>query len=370
MNKDKKRVVLGISGGVDSAVSALLLKEAGYDVIGLFMKNWDDGEEECTAYVDSDDARNVCRKLGIQYYTINFEKKYWDRVFTYFLRELENGRTPNPDVMCNTEIKFSAFLDYALGLEADYIAMGHYANVEKVGDKYLLKRGVDGNKDQSYFLARINQRALSKTIFPIGQLEKSEVRRMAEEHDFINAKKKDSTGICFIGERNFNQFLDKHLLSTPGNIIDLDTDKVVGKHSGLIHYTLGQRKGIGIGGVGTGEPWFVVEKDLENNVLYVVQGSKNPALFSDYAIVTDFMWISGEEPVMPFQCTAKFRYRQSDIPVTVSKEDDTIKIVYDYPVKAVTPGQVAVLYDGEICLGGGIIESRYPSPFDIKNRRG
>ncbi len=364
INKNTK-VILGISGGVDSAVSALLLKEQGYDVTGLFMKNWDENDENCTAVEDSDDAMSVCQKLDINYYTINFEKKYWENVFTYFLKELENGRTPNPDVMCNTEIKFSAFLDYALSLEADYIAMGHYANVEEKDGVFYLKRGKDRNKDQSYFLARINQRALSKTIFPIGNLEKSEVRKLALENDFINAKKKDSTGICFIGERNFNEFLDKHLLSKAGDIVDFDKGKVVGKHTGLIHYTLGQRRGIGIGGVGTGEPWFVAEKDLEKNILYVVQGEKNPALYSDYLIAEDFHWIAEKEPQFPLKCTAKFRYRQSDIPVTVTKDGEYIKIVYDYPVKAVTPGQVAVLYDDEICLGGGIIKQRFGGKYEL-----
>ncbi len=364
MNK-KKKVILGISGGVDSAVSALLLKDQGYEVIGLFMKNWDENDENCTALEDSDDAMQVCQKLGIKYYTINFEKDYWDKVFSYFLKELKNGRTPNPDVMCNTEIKFKAFLDYALSLDADYIAMGHYANVEKIGDKFVLKRGLDENKDQSYFLARITSEALSKTLFPIGNLKKSKVRELAKENDFINASKKDSTGICFIGERNFNEFLDKHLLSKKGDIIDMDTGNIVGTHTGLIHYTIGQRKGIGIGGVGNGEPWFVAEKNLKENKLYVVQGKNNPALFSNYLIAEDFKWISGEKPKMPMKCTAKFRYRQPDIPVTIEEKNGFIKITYDNPVKAVTPGQVAVIYNGDICLGGGIIKNRFGGKYEL-----
>lgn len=355
----KKRVILGMSGGVDSSVSALLLKEAGYEVIGLFMKNWDEKDENgvCTATQDSEDARMVAHELGIPFYSINFEKEYWDRVFTYFLDELKKGRTPNPDVMCNQEIKFNAFLDYALGLEADYIAMGHYAQVEERNGYYYLLRGKDKNKDQSYFLSRIDQKALSKTLFPIGHLEKKEVRELAEKHNLYTAKKKDSTGICFIGERNFDEFLDKYLLSKEGDIIDLDGN-VVGKHMGLIHYTIGQRKGIGIGGVGTGEPWFVVRKDLESNILYVVQGENNPALYSTSLIGESPKWIIGKSPEMPFKCSAKFRYRQNDIPVTTNLlEDGNLQIEYNYPVKAVTPGQVAVLYDEDVCLGSCIIKS-------------
>ncbi len=363
MSKNKK-VVLGISGGVDSAVSAYLLKEQGYEVIGVFMKNWDENDEKCSAVDDSYDARSVCAKLGISYYTVNFEKKYWDNVFSYFLDELKNGRTPNPDVMCNTEIKFNEFLNYALKIDADYIAMGHYANVEEIDGEFYLKRGKDLNKDQSYFLSRITQEALSKTIFPIGNIDKSEVRKIANDNDFINANKKDSTGICFIGERNFDAFLDKHLLSKSGDIVDFDTGNVIGEHKGLIHYTIGQRKGIGIGGVGSGKPWFVIEKSLKNNILYVAQGEDNPLLYSDYLISDNFSWISGKEPQFPLKCTAKFRYRQKDIPVTVFKENNNIKIVYDYKVKAVTPGQVAVLYAGDICLGGGVIKSRHGGEYE------
>lgn len=362
----KKRVILGMSGGVDSSVSALLLKEAGYEVVGLFMKNWDEKDEYgvCTATEDSDDARKVAHQLGISYYTINFEKQYWDRVFTYFLNEYKKGRTPNPDVMCNQEIKFNAFLDYALKLDADHIAMGHYAQVEERNGKYYLLRGEDKNKDQSYFLSRIGQKALSKTIFPVGHLEKKQVRKLAEEHGLYTAKKRDSTGICFIGERNFDEFLDKYLLAKQGDMLDVDGNKV-GTHSGLIHYTLGQRKGIGLGGIGTGEPWFVAGKDLEKNILYVAQGKKHPALYSTSLIGESPKWTLEETPNMPLKCTAKFRYRQSDIPVTVNILDDgNLHIKYDYPVKAVTPGQVAVLYQDEVCLGGSII--KYIEPLDKK----
>lgn len=358
----KKRVILGMSGGVDSSVSGLLLKEAGYDVIALFMKNWSEKDEDgvCTATEDAEDARSVANQLGIPFYTINFEKEYWDRVFTYFLDEYKKGRTPNPDVMCNQEIKFNAFLDYALSLEADYIAMGHYAQVKESQGKYYLLRGNDKNKDQSYFLSRIGQKALSKTLFPIGHLDKKQVRKLAEENNLYTARKKDSTGICFIGERDFDEFLDKYLLTKEGDILDVDGD-IIGKHTGLIHYTLGQRRGIGIGGIGSGEPWFVVGKNLKENLLYVAQGEKHPALYSKSLIGENPKWILEKSPNMPLKCTAKFRYRQSDIPVTVDLlEDGNLYIKYDNPVKAVTPGQVAVLYDADICLGSCIIKSIEP----------
>ncbi|NLW41063.1 MAG: tRNA 2-thiouridine(34) synthase MnmA [Tissierellia bacterium] len=358
----KKKVILGMSGGVDSSVSALLLKEAGYEVIGLFMKNWDEKDEfgVCTATQDANDARRVANQLGIPFYTINFEKEYWDRVFTYFLDEYKKGRTPNPDVMCNQEIKFNSFLEYALKLDADYIAMGHYAQVEERDGKYYLLRGKDRNKDQSYFLSRIGQDALSRTLFPVGHLEKKEVREIAEKHNLYTANKKDSTGICFIGERDFDEFLERYLLTKEGDIVDVDGN-VLGKHKGLIHYTLGQRRGIGIGGIGTGEPWFVVGKNLKKNILYVAQGAEHPALFSVSLIGESPAWILGEAPSMPLKCTAKFRYRQDDIPVTVDALDDgNIHIKFDKPVKAVTPGQVAVLYQDEVCLGGSIIKSIEP----------
>lgn len=358
----KKRVVLGMSGGVDSSVAALLLKEQGYDVVGIFMKNWDEKDETgvCTATEDYEDVGRVASQLGIPYYTINFEKEYWDRVFSYFLKEYKAGRTPNPDVMCNQEIKFNAFLDYALKLEADYIAMGHYARVEKRGEKYHLLRGVDDNKDQTYFLSRIGQKALSKAIFPIGDIPKSEVRRLAEEHNLATAKKKDSTGVCFIGERDFDAFLNKYLLAEPGKIMTVE-GKEIGNHHGLIHYTYGQRRGIGIGGVGTGEPWFVCGKSLKENILYVAQGEAHPSLFTKSLVADDMFWTLDTPSEMPFKCTAKFRYRQADIPVTVHDlGENRVKIVFDHPVKAITPGQVAVLYDGETCLGSGIINSAEP----------
>ncbi len=351
-----KKVILGMSGGVDSSVAAVLLKEQGYDVVGLFMKNWDEKDEGgvCTATQDYEDVMRVAGQLGIPFYTVNFEKEYWDRVFSYFLNEYRNGRTPNPDVMCNQEIKFNAFLDYALKLDADYIAMGHYAGVMEKDGRYYLVKGADKNKDQSYFLARITEKALSKTIFPLANIEKSEVRRFAEEHKLYTAAKKDSTGVCFIGERNFDQFLDQFLAAKKGPMMTADGKKI-GEHTGLIHYTIGQRRGIGIGGVGTGEPWFVVGKNLKKNILYVAQGEKHPALFTTELLTEETVWIT-EKPEFPFKGTAKFRYRQQDIPVTLSEDKDgNVKVVYDSPVAAITPGQIAVFYDGEICLGSGII---------------
>lgn len=358
-----ERVILGMSGGVDSSVSALLLQQQGYEVIGLFMKNWDEKDETgvCTATEDYIDVGRVAAQLDIPYYTVNFAQEYWDKVFEYFLKEYRAGRTPNPDVMCNTQIKFSAFLDYALKLEGSYIAMGHYAQVEKRGERYCLLRGEDKSKDQSYFLSRIDQKALARTIFPIGHLPKSEVRELAQKYELATANKKDSTGICFIGERDFDLFLDRYLLAKKGDLYSVE-GKRLGEHSGLIHYTYGQRRGIGIGGVGTGEPWFVVGKSLKKNILYVAQGEEHEALYTLQLIAEDMLWISGEEPKLPIKCTAKFRYRQEDIPVTVQagKRSGELVIVYDHPVKAVTPGQVAVLYDGEVCLGGAIIKTAQP----------
>ena len=324
------------------------------------MKNWSEEDESgiCTATNDYKDVARVASYLDINYYTVNFEKEYWDRVFSYFLEEYKKGRTPNPDVMCNTEIKFNAFLDYAMNLDADYIAMGHYARVREEGGEYFLLRGKDKNKDQSYFLARITQKALSKTIFPIGDLEKSEVRDIAIKNNLATANKKDSTGICFIGERDFDNFLDKYLLSEEGEIKTVD-GKIIGKHKGLIHYTYGQRRGIGIGGVGSGEPWFVAGKDISDNVLYVAQGENHKSLFTKSLIISDMSWITKEKKT-PFKCTAKFRYRQEDISVSVNKINSKFNITFDKPVKAVTPGQIAVLYDEEICLGGGIIETAEP----------
>lgn len=356
-----KRVILGMSGGVDSSVSALLLKEQGYEVIGVFMKNWDDTDEfgHCTAEDDAEDVRRVCDQIGIPYYTVNFEKQYMDKVFSYFLDEYRKGRTPNPDVMCNREIKFGEFLQKALELGADYIATGHYARVDHKDGKFRLLRGVDNNKDQTYFLNALNQYQLSKAMFPIGHLPKPEVRAIAEKAGLATAKKKDSTGVCFIGERNFKEFLSGYLPAKPGEMRTLDGE-VKGRHDGLMYYTLGQRQGLGIGGSGSGEPWFVASKDLENNILYVVQGEKHPSLYSSGLLATDVNWISGELPT-ELKCTAKFRYRQPDQGVTVRfGPDQTAEITFDQPQKAITPGQSVVFYDGEICLGGATIDKMLP----------
>ncbi|MEC2343493.1 tRNA 2-thiouridine(34) synthase MnmA [Paenibacillus barengoltzii] len=356
------RVVVGMSGGVDSSVTALLLKQQGYDVIGIFMKNWDDTDEfgYCTAEADAEDVRRVCEQIDIPYYTVNFEKQYYDKVFAYFLEEYKRGRTPNPDVMCNREIKFGEFLNKALDLGADYVATGHYARVVEENGTFKLLRGVDSNKDQTYFLNALNQDQLSKAMFPIGHLPKPEVRRIAEEAGLYTAKKKDSTGVCFIGERNFKEFLSNYLPAQSGDMIDIVTGEVKGRHDGLMYYTLGQRQGLGIGGSGTGEPWFVADKDLERNILYVVQGDKHLSLYSTSLIASGVNWIAGADkmPEGPYKCTAKFRYRQPDQGVTLTKQPDgTVHVAFDEPQKAITPGQAVVFYQGEECLGGGTIEA-------------
>ncbi|WP_439444276.1 tRNA 2-thiouridine(34) synthase MnmA [Listeria aquatica] len=351
------RVVVGMSGGVDSSVTAYLLKQQGYDVIGIFMKNWDDTDEfgVCTATEDYEDVIRVANQIGIPYYSVNFEKEYWDKVFRYFLAEYELGRTPNPDVMCNKEIKFKAFLEHAESLGADYVATGHYARVEKVDGEVKLLRGVDENKDQTYFLNQLSQEQLSHVMFPLGGMEKSEVRRIAEEAGLATAKKKDSTGICFIGERNFKEFLSEYLPAKPGSMQTFD-GKEMGKHDGLMYYTIGQRHGLGIGG--DGDPWFVAGKDLKRNVLYVVQGFHDDSLYSSSLIATDVSFTSNEPKPATFRATAKFRYRQKDTGVTVNLlADGKAEVMFDEPVRAITPGQAVVFYDGEICLGGATIDT-------------
>lgn len=352
------RVVLGMSGGVDSSVAALMLKEQGYDVIGVFMKNWDDTDEfgHCTAEDDAEDVRRVCDQIGIPFYTVNFEKEYMDKVFAYFLDEYRNGRTPNPDVMCNREIKFGEFLNKALDLGAEYIATGHYAQVENRDGEYVLLRGNDPGKDQTYFLHALNQYQLSKAMFPIGHLPKPKVREIAAEAELATAKKKDSTGVCFIGERDFKEFLSNYLPAQPGDMCTVDGE-IKGHHDGLMYYTLGQRQGLGIGGAGTGEPWFVADKDLEHNRLIVVQGDKHPRLYSKGLTAVNINWISPNKPQGDYRCTAKFRYRQADQGITLKFVDNnTCEVIFDEPQKAITPGQSVVFYDEEVCLGGGIID--------------
>ncbi|MBD7983073.1 tRNA 2-thiouridine(34) synthase MnmA [Sporosarcina sp. Sa2YVA2] len=350
------RVVVGMSGGVDSSVAALLLKEQGYDVIGIFMKNWDDTDEfgVCTATEDYEDVISVCNDIGIPYYAVNFEQQYWDKVFTYFLEEYKAGRTPNPDVMCNKEIKFKAFLDHAMSLGADFLATGHYAQVVETDDGVAMLRGKDENKDQTYFLNQLTQDQLQKVMFPIGGLDKSEVRKMAEEAGLSTAKKKDSTGICFIGERNFKEFLGQYLPAQPGHMKTMD-GQTVGKHDGLMYYTIGQRHGLGIGGAG--DPWFVIGKDLKDNHLLVGQGFHHDALYSDSLTAIDLSFATARRLPTEFECTAKFRYRQPDTNVHVKlNEDGTADVTFAQPVRAITPGQAVVFYDGEECLGGGTID--------------
>lgn len=358
-NQTAPTVIVGMSGGVDSSVSAYLLLEQGYQVEGLFMKNWDedDGTDYCTAMDDLADAQAVSDKLGIKLHTANFAAEYWDNVFEHFLEEYKAGRTPNPDILCNREIKFKAFLDYAKVLGADYIATGHYVRRKEQDGSALLLRGLDGNKDQSYFLHAVGGNEIKQTLFPVGELEKPEVRRIAEEQNLATANKKDSTGICFIGERRFKDFLQQYIPAQPGNVETTDGE-VIGKHEGLMYYTLGQRQGIGIGGTKNhGEaPWYVVKKDLSTNALVVGQGKDHPLLFSDSLNATSIYWVNGEPDNFPFSCTAKIRYRQPDQACTIHKTDSGYFVEFEEPQRAVTPGQSLVLYIDEVCLGGGVIE--------------
>jgi tRNA-uridine 2-sulfurtransferase len=363
MSAGKKRVVVGLSGGVDSAVSAYLLRQQGFDVVGVFMKNWegDDDSEHCASNVDFVDAAAVADVLGIELEHVNFAAEYKDRVFAEFLREYQAGRTPNPDVLCNAEIKFKAFLDHALRLGAEHIATGHYARVREVAGRFELLKGLDAAKDQSYFLHRLNQSQLARTLFPVGELKKTEVRRIAAEIGLPNAKKKDSTGICFIGERPFREFLGRYLQQAPGDIED-ERGRRVGRHVGLSFYTLGQRQGLGIGGLkgradaaGEHAAWFVARKDLARNVLVVVPGHDHPALQSNALQADTASWVAGEAPAVGAYA-AKTRYRQADAACHFAPDGAArFALAFDAPQWAVTPGQSAVLYDGEVCLGGGVI---------------
>ncbi|MEL0629758.1 tRNA 2-thiouridine(34) synthase MnmA [Psychromonas aquatilis] len=360
-DNSQTKVIVGISGGVDSSVSAYLLQQQGYQVEGLFMKNWeeDDTDEYCSAAQDLQDAQAVCDKLGIKLHTINFAAEYWDNVFEHFLEEYKAGRTPNPDIMCNKEIKFKAFLEFAAeDLGADFIATGHYCRRRDIDGKAQLLRGLDSNKDQSYFLYAVGGEQIAQTLFPVGELEKPEVRRIAEEQDLVTHNKKDSTGICFIGERKFTDFLQTYLPAQPGDIVTPDNE-VIGQHQGLMYHTLGQRKGLGIGGLQNSNenPWYVVGKDMENNRLLVAQGADHPALFSYGLIAKKCDWVDRTAKKESFKCTVKTRYRQTDIACTVNPiDDDTLEVIFDEPQAAVTPGQSAVFYMDEVCLGGAIIE--------------
>ncbi len=354
-----EKVIVGMSGGVDSSVSAWLLMQQGYIVEGLFMKNWeeDDGSEYCTAKEDLADAQSVCDHLGIHLHKANFAAEYWDRVFEHFLEEYRAGRTPNPDILCNKEIKFRAFLDYALSLGADFIATGHYTQ-RSAGDPAQLLRGVDQNKDQSYFLHAVSGRDLARTLFPVGNIEKPEVRRLATELGLSNHAKRDSTGICFIGERRFKDFLQQYLPAQPGPI-ETDTGEVIGQHEGLMYYTLGQRQGIGVGGKrdASDAPWYVISKDLSRNTLIIGQGHEHPLLLSHGLYVENVDWVAGSEPELPLSCTAKTRYRQPDQACVIESAGTRTgyKVTFEQPQRAVTPGQSVVFYAQDVCLGGGVI---------------
>jgi len=356
------KIVVGMSGGVDSSVAALLLRQQGHEVIGVFMKNWEEQDENgvCTSETDWADVRGVCDRIGIPYYSVNFVKEYYDRVFSYFLDEYRRGRTPNPDVLCNREIKFKAFLDFAMQLGADALATGHFCNLGTAADgKRQLLRGLDGNKDQSYFLYMLGQNALSKAMFPVGNLTKAQVREIAKDAGFDNSLKKDSTGVCFIGERHFKPFLKQFLPAQPGDMVTMEGRKV-GRHDGLMYYTLGQRRGLGIGGVKgvEGDRWFVLAKDMDRNELIVSSGGDHPLLYSRNAVGEDATWIAGEPPALEFDCTCKYRYRQPDQQVHVTVLDDgKLHVEAKERQRAVTPGQSMVLYQGDVCLGGAVCAS-------------
>ena len=359
-SKQDQTVVVGMSGGVDSSVAALMLIEAGYRVEGLFMKNWeeDDGTEYCTAKEDLADAQSVADQLGIRLHSANFAAEYWDGVFEHFLSEYRAGRTPNPDILCNREIKFRAFLDYATQLGADLIATGHYVQTDATGGSTRLRKGVDCKKDQSYFLHQVDHQALGRSLFPVGNVEKELVRKKAASAGFVTARKKDSTGICFIGERRFRDFLRQYLPAQPGPIMSVDGNEL-GEHDGLMYHTIGQRQGLRIGGLANRPeaPWYVVDKRVADNVLVVAQGNGHPALFKTQLTATDVIWISGEPPKLPLTCHAKIRYRQADQACEISVSGSKVQVSFTAPQRAITPGQSVVFYEGDICLGGGVIEA-------------
>jgi len=353
-------VIVGLSGGVDSSVTALLLKNQGYNVVGLFMKNWedDDDDEYCSSKQDLVDAVSVADKIGIDIEVVNFSAEYKDKVFSEFINEIKSGRTPNPDILCNSEIKFNAFLNHAISMGADKIATGHYAQIKEYDGLFSLLKADDSTKDQSYFLYRLNQHQLSKSIFPLGKLLKKDVREIAKKEGLHNSDKKDSTGICFIGERPFNEFLNKYIENSPGPIKN-EYGKALGEHIGLMFYTLGQRQGLGIGGSKTsnGEPWFVAEKDIKENTLVVVQGRNHPLLFKDGLIAKQMHWIHGSLPRKHWVYAAKARYRESDAPCEIDMiKDDSLEIFFGQKQWAITPGQSVVVYESNVCLGGAVIE--------------
>lgn len=360
----QKTVIVGMSGGVDSSVSALLLKQQGYRVIGLFMKNWEEQNEEgiCTSAHDYDDVRKVCEQINIPYYAINFVEEYRTQVFAQFVEDYKQGLTPNPDILCNQEIKFKVFLEKALELGGDFLATGHYCQNILMHGKQCLVKGLDPLKDQTYFLYTMHHSTLDKVLFPVGGIEKKEVRRIAREHNLPTSEKKDSTGICFIGERDFRHFLSQYIPIQPGNFETL-SGKVVGKHQGAAYYTLGQRKGLAIGGAG--DAWFVVAKDMARGVVFVEQGANHPALFSDELRAHQLTWVAGHPPPLPYACNSKVRYRQQDQPCIIQRiEEGKAWVTFPFPQRAVTPGQSIVFYDGTICLGGGVIQQTGPSYYE------
>lgn len=350
-----KTVVVGMSGGVDSSVTALLLKEQGYRVIGLFMKNWDEKDENgvCRSTQDYEDVMKVCDQLAIPCYAVNFVKEYWDNVFAQFISDFKKGFTPNPDILCNREIKFKVFLDKAMAIGADFLATGHYCRHQVIEGKNVLLKGIDPDKDQSYFLYTLQQAALQKVMFPIGGLKKSEVKKIASQHQLATAAKKESMGICFIGKRDFRPFLNQYIASEPGNFEDVHGN-VIGRHVGIAFYTLGQRKGLGIGG--PGEAWFVIAKDVKRNVIVIDQGADHPALYKESLLAGDLSWVAGEPPLLPLRCRAKIRYRQPDQECLVEPHSEgEVSVHFAIPQRAITPGQSIVFYEGDICLGGGVI---------------
>jgi tRNA-specific 2-thiouridylase len=364
MNHSEK-VIVGMSGGVDSSVAALLLKQQGYQVEGLFMKNWDedDGSDYCTANQDLEDAQQVCDRIGISLHTANFAADYWDNVFEHFLEEYKSGRTPNPDILCNREIKFKVFLEYAEMLGAQYIATGHYVRRGNNNGQATLLKGLDNNKDQSYFLHAVEESAIGRSLFPVGELQKSDVRKIAEDHGFVTSKKKDSTGICFIGERRFSDFLKQYLPAQPGRMVTPEGVDM-GKHEGLMFYTLGQRQGLGIGGVkdASDEPWFSLQKDLENNTLIVGQGVEHPLLYTNHLLASKMHWINGEPNDDNLKCYAKTRYRQPDQLCNLTLDNaGNCHVLFEQPQRAVTPGQSVVFYQNDHCLGGGVIDKAWQS---------
>lgn len=354
-----KKVILGLSGGVDSSVAAYLLKQEGYEVEAVFMKNWegDDDDKHCSAETDLSDAQVVAKKLNIPLHTVNFAKEYWDKVFSHFLEEYKEGRTPNPDILCNKEIKFKAFYEHALSLGADFIATGHYAQTTTIDNKTYLVKGMDNSKDQSYFLHAINQTALSKTLFPIGKYAKRDIRKIAKEQNLITYNKKDSTGICFIGERHFSTFLKEYLLTQKGPIETTDAT-IIGEHDGLMYYTIGQRQGLNLGGIKSMPelPWFVVDKHVETNTLVVAQGTDHPLLYANGLMCSNPDWIN-QAPEFPLSCNIKTRYREQDVPAILTQTaENEYCVMFQAPVRAITPGQSVVFYQDNICIGGAIIE--------------